>query len=279
MSKYSDEIQDPASEDEYEDEIATLDNIGDLPESRPDFTREPGKKTTKGFNPESVNNASQIPTANIVNTQRGPVVNIDNQTFDITQFRPEIIEQIKRRQEMERTYQQQYPPQHDPRYPPPRTQHPPPQQPQHPQPQYPPQHLPQHDPRYPPQHDPRYPPQEYYTQPTNEIPTKESVLEKQRQGKGKVIDLTDNNLSLVDDGSSYSRVKPKFHDKTMLTPLFVNWNKTGLIFILILVLMNPYISELIISKIPYISGPYVSLLFKSVLIVITYHLINGYLLE
>ena len=299
MSKYSNDKNNDIDNEEYEEDLGELEsNLDKIPESQPDFTREPGKKTPRGFNPEVVQDASQIPTARFITTQRGPVINIDNQTFEVTQFRPEIIDQIRRRQQEET----RRPPLLNSDYPltninysrDPRDQE------YYTQTRNPSGHLGDlRDPRdlrdsrnyvedYHDEynkresHDRDYSrdsrDREYYQQP-KPIHTKAAILEQQREGKGKVIDLTDKDLSLVDDGSSYPRTKPNMHNTTIFSPLFNGWNKSGLIFILIFIFMNPYTQNLIFNKIPYLTNVYALLIVKCIFIVILWHLINGYMLH
>jgi hypothetical protein len=289
MSNFSNNANDHGDEEEYEDDIGELEgNLDTIPESQPDFTREPGKKTHRGFNPESVQNASQIPNARFVTTQRGPVININNETFEVTQFRPEIIDQIRRRQQ-EEPHRPINPDYHGdvehPRY-----QQNPTYRPtreeyrderdyrRDPRDDYQDNNYPR-DNDYRQEHNPRD--QNYrQDQDTRQLParTRASTLEQQREGKGKMIDLTDKDLSLVDDGSSYPRIKAKTQNISIFSPLLTGWNKSGLIFVLILLFMNPYAQDLVFHKIPHIQNVHIMLLFKCILIVAIWHIINGYIL-
>ena len=234
----------------YTNDVNALEeNLETMPESHPDFTREAGKKTVIGFDPETIVDASQIPDAYYVETQRGSYININNESIDLVKFRPEIISQIKNRQMQQQPMQQQ------------------PMQ-QQPMQQSDMEQYQQNDPRYA---NPRF------VQENNPTYT-QSTFDQRPGPMHKVIDLTDANLSINDECSSHSRKIPNLPVKSIFSPLLCGWKRSVFLFIMILLLMNPVTSETIAFHIPQFINPTILLVFQIALITVLCHVMNGYIL-
>lgn len=221
-----------------------------MPTSQPNFR-------DKQFDPSNISSIHQIPTAYIVTSERGPVVNINGETFPITLFNPRIINELQNRQAMEEQNAHQM------------------------------MDVPNRDQFYDQGYG-RLEPVQYQEQMTGPPFGRNAeqqhmfpmqYQQSQRSGHQPVqkhknlIDLTEVELS---DNSCTSHTRKQVNN-SILTPFLTGWNKTILIIVLLSLFFNPYI-DTFIQKVPYLSNPYILLGSKILLIAIINHVITGYLM-
>ena len=87
-----------------------MDNIETIPQSQPDFDNR--NKKSNRFDPSSITDARQIPTAKIAYSENSngdhiPSVFIGNTPYPITSFIPSVIAQIQERQDRPQQPKQQ----------------------------------------------------------------------------------------------------------------------------------------------------------------------------
>lgn len=82
--------------------------------------------------------------------------------------------------------------------------------------------------------------------------------------------------------TSHSRGVPEDEIKeneSMIAPLFKNYNKSIMVFVLILIFMNTFMDEKVVTMVPFLNNGYAMLGIKAVILTILYHLLSAFLIK
>lgn len=241
-----------------------MDGISQMPQSQPNFNVEQQPMTYEqpvrreqpehNFSHETVKriqsivDANQIPNATIVSTQPGSAgevshaMSIDGEFYPLIMFQNSVVQQVQSRM-MQQNRQRQV------------------------QPVIPmqPTMMPTQQPIIPIQ---QTVPMQPFSQPIPENPK-------------NIIDLS-QKPELTEDLTSHSRGVPEDEIKeneSMIAPLFRNYNKSILVFVLILILMNNLLDGKVIALVPFLTNNYAMLGLKALILTIIYHIITAFIVK
>lgn len=246
---YNDDIECSGDICEY-DETYTNDmeelvsNINNIPQSQPDFNQIKSKrKKDKHFDPSSIMDAKQIPNAYIAysdNDEGEPIPSVYVGNVPYT-ITMFMPNVIKQIQERQNRQDQMH------------------QQPNH--------RL-----------------NDHYEARVDETRLKleqeRLLLEKEHLALERERLHLNNNVRLNENMTiNLENQLPNNESSSIITPMLRNWNKSFLVFVLIFLLLNPYVSNIILEKIPYMTNQYISFICTTIIIMVLYHIISGYSFE